>query len=135
MLTPFGKAMRRSREEKNVNLKKMAEALDLPSSYLSAIEHGRKPVSAALIDAVAAYFADEGMHRDDWAALASASPTQVKLDLTQADELEREVYMAVGRRFKSAPHEVKEEIRQFIRARLSSDDEVPRDWLSGQISN
>ena len=136
MLTPFGKAIRISRDEKNVNLKQMAEALNVPSSYLSAVEHGRKPVSSALVDAVHEYFVDLHPSREDWAALASVSPTQVKLDLTSADELEREVYMAVGRRFKSAPHQVKEEIRQFIRARLSNnDEEVPRDWLSRKRSN
>ena len=131
MLTPFGKAIRMSRAEKNVNLKQMADALGFPSSYLSAIEHGRKSVSAALVDAVHRYFVDLPPSREDWAALASASPTQVKLDMTCADELEREVYMAVGHRFKSAPHQVKEEIRQFMRARLrNDDDEVQTDWLS-----
>lgn len=136
MLTPFGRAVRVYRNELNVNLKQMADALDVPSSYLSAIEHGRKPVSASFVDAVHRYFIQHGVPRDYWAELAAESPTHVKLDLTQADELEREVYMAVGRRFRDAPHQVKEDIRDFIRNRLSDNyEDFSRNRFSRSNSN
>ena len=136
MLTPFGKAMRVHRNELNVNLKQMADALGVPSSYLSAIEHGRKPVSVPLVDAVHRYFIEHDVSKEYWSELAAESPTHVKLDLTHADELEREVYMAVGRRFRNAPHDVKEDIRKYIRSRLSdNNDEFPRNRFSRTKSN
>ncbi|MCW4237696.1 MAG: helix-turn-helix transcriptional regulator [Candidatus Thiodiazotropha sp.] len=115
MLTPFGKMVRRSRDEQNKSLKEMAIQLGVPSSYLSAIEHGQKKVSGKIVDATYRFFGDMGPSREEWQRLAEDSPTHVKIDLTSADDLEREVYLAVGRKFKSMPLRVKQEIRDLLK--------------------
>lgn len=84
------------------------------------MEHGRKPIPKQLIHQVHEYFGSETYTLKDWIELSDASPLQLKLNLVDADEIEREVYMAVAKRFHSAPHEVKEEIRQFISERLNA---------------
>lgn len=41
-MTPFGLKVRALRAERGVSLKQMAEALEVSSAYLSALEHGRR---------------------------------------------------------------------------------------------
>jgi transcriptional regulator with XRE-family HTH domain len=118
MLTPFGKAIRRCRDASNITLKAMADQLGVSSSYLSAIEHGRQQPSPVVVDLTSELFAEDPLARSDWLRLAQALPTQVQLDLTGADELEREVYLGIGRYFPQLPQNEKEEIRQFIRERV-----------------
>ena len=132
MLTPFGKAVRRYRDEIGASLKQMADFLEIPSSYLSAMEHGKKNVSKRIIEGTFAFFGARGLTLEGWASLAEESPTHVKLDLTTADELEREVYETVGRRFKTMPDKIKVEIRDLLR---SYEQEVPRDRVSRRKKN
>lgn len=44
MLTPFGKALRKLRLDLNISLKDMAEKLNVSSSFLSAVETGKKKI-------------------------------------------------------------------------------------------
>jgi len=41
-MTPFGAKIRHLRRERGITLKDMAEALDVTSAYLSALEHGKR---------------------------------------------------------------------------------------------
>jgi len=41
-MTPLGHKIRSIRAEKNISLKEMAEALNVSSAYLSALEHGKR---------------------------------------------------------------------------------------------
>lgn len=41
-MTPFGRKVRALRQRQGVNLGDMAEALQVSTSYLSALEHGRR---------------------------------------------------------------------------------------------
>lgn len=43
-LSQYGREVRKLRVDKDMNLRQMAEALDVSSAYLSAIEKGDKPV-------------------------------------------------------------------------------------------
>lgn len=115
MLTPFGKAIRKMRIEKGVRLKDMAEYLGMPSSYLSVIENGRKPIPEKMIDQVQMYFEDLGVTKNQWRIWADESKTLIKIDLTQADEMEREFYTAAGRRFKSLPLRTQKDLIKILK--------------------
>jgi transcriptional regulator with XRE-family HTH domain len=41
-MTPFGERMRKLRAERGITLKEMADAIGVSSSYLSALEHGKR---------------------------------------------------------------------------------------------
>lgn len=110
------------------SLTHMAAAFGVTPSYLSAIEHGQKNVSDKIVDAAFTYFGALGPTREKWAALARMSTTHVRLDLTTANDLEREVYLAVGRKFKAMPHELKEQIRRLLENHVES--EVPPNGFS-----
>ena len=94
------KAARRCRDEVGSNLKQMADYLEVPPSYLSAIEHGQKKVPKKIIEKTWEYFSATGPTMDEWLGYAEKSPTHVKLDMASANDLERDVYMAVGRKFQ-----------------------------------
>lgn len=51
-VTEFGKMLRILRIENNVMLKTMAESIGVSAPYLSAIETGRKPINAQLLNKI-----------------------------------------------------------------------------------
>ncbi len=114
MLSEFGRAVRRFRDEAGVSLKEMADFLEIPSSYLSAIEHGNKKISEKVLVATQKFFGRNGPSLDEWREIATRSPTHVKLDMRGASTIEQEVYLAVGQKFKQLPHELKKEIRDLL---------------------
>jgi transcriptional regulator with XRE-family HTH domain len=56
-MTPLGHKLRQMRAERGIRLKDMAEALDVSSAYLSALEHGhRGKPTWFLLQRIIAYF-------------------------------------------------------------------------------
>lgn len=51
-VTDFGKKLRKLRIDHEVMLKTMADSIGVSSPYLSAIETGRKPVNAHLLNSI-----------------------------------------------------------------------------------
>jgi transcriptional regulator with XRE-family HTH domain len=48
-LTDFGKAIRKLRIDYDTNLNELATSIGVSSAFLSAVETGKKPISAELI--------------------------------------------------------------------------------------
>lgn len=80
-MTPFGARMRELRAQRNLTLKHMAEALEISSAYLSALEHGRRgQPSPQLVRQICAFF---GLFWDEAEALerlAQVSHPRVTVD-------------------------------------------------------
>lgn len=114
MLTPFGRMVRKLRIDKGVRLKDMADYLDVPSSFLSAIENGRKQIPDSMIDGVHEYFEGQGISKSEWLTLASNSVTRLTVDLTDYSEQDREDTLAFGRKFKNLPADRKKLIRDIL---------------------
>ncbi|WP_207485349.1 glyoxalase superfamily protein [Arenibaculum pallidiluteum] len=80
-MTPFGARIRELRAQRGLNLKDMAEALEISSAYLSALEHGRRgQPSPQLVRQICAYF---GLFWDEAEALerlAQVSHPRVTVD-------------------------------------------------------
>ncbi len=107
--------VRKLRVDNGEKLKDMAEAFGRPPSYLSAIENGRKPVPDWYVDRVYRHFRHLGVGAKELYELAADSTNFVKIDLSQADDLEREVYLALGRRFKTLPVTKKAQILDLLK--------------------
>ena len=116
MLSPFGKEVRKMRiEHKDTpNLKDMAEALDVSSAYLSAVETGKKPASSALVEKIADYFNVSARQRTELHQLASKSAKFVQLQLTGANSKSRELATAFARRFPGLDEDEVDTWLQFI---------------------
>jgi len=52
MLTPFGKALRKLRLDLDISLKDMAEKLNVSSSFLSAVETGKKKIPQNFLEKI-----------------------------------------------------------------------------------
>jgi transcriptional regulator with XRE-family HTH domain len=80
-MTPFGKRLRDMREERGLSLKEMAESLDVSSSYLSALEHGRRgSPSWFLVQRIIVYFNVIWDEAEELQRLAERSHPRVTVD-------------------------------------------------------
>ncbi|MDX1736763.1 MAG: transcriptional regulator [Alphaproteobacteria bacterium] len=80
-MTPFGEKLRSLRQERGVTLKQMAEALQLSSPYLSALEHGRKGrPTKVLLHQICGYFNIIWDEAEDLIRLAEISHPKITID-------------------------------------------------------
>lgn len=80
-MTPFGARIRELRHERGVTLKDMAEALDVSSAYLSALEHGRRGRPTwALMQSILQYFNIIWDEADELVRLAELSHPRIVID-------------------------------------------------------
>lgn len=115
MLTPFGRFVRRMRSHKGVRLKDMADSLAVPSSYISAIENGRKGISENFLASVVAYFRDQDVPEHTWRELAERSKSTVSFDLRGADPLQREAVAAFGQQFNNLSEEKLRRLTELLK--------------------
>ncbi len=60
-LTEYGKLVRKARIDANITMLKMADALGVSPSYLSALENGKKKVPTQFVGKVLEYFREVGV--------------------------------------------------------------------------
>ena len=114
-LTPFGRMVRKHRIDQGMLLKDMAEALNISSSWLSAIETGRKPITKGLPKRVAKVL---GLDLDENVRLLDAadqSATSYKIKSAIPDR--RDVAAALARRFDDFSDEEIHRIREIVNRR------------------
>lgn len=80
-MTPFGLRLRSLRKDKGVTLAQMAEALNISSAYLSALEHGKRGrPSWYLVQRIIAYFNVIWDDAEHLAELARLSHPRIAID-------------------------------------------------------
>ena len=80
-MTPFGARVRELRDSNGIQLKEMAENLQVSSAYLSALEHGnRGRPGPGLVMQIASYFELIWDEVDDLKRLAQLSHPRIPLD-------------------------------------------------------
>lgn len=79
-MTPFGERLRTLREERGLQLKDMAVALGVSSTYLSALEHGRRSrPNWSFVQRVIHYFNIIWDEADELQRLAELSDPRISL--------------------------------------------------------
>ncbi len=112
MITPFGIATRKLRLDKGLRLLDLAEKLDLSSSFISAVETGKKPIPASYVESVAAAM---DLTPEESAVLqrtADRSKTVVDIDGLQGGQ--RELVAAFARKLHDLSPEILEEIKKQV---------------------
>ena len=99
MLTDFGKIIRLYRIEHGLLLKDMANKLGYPSSYLSAMEMGRKSVPDAYLEKLFDSFVFAEEEKIAIKKAASNSVSSVKLDLNDVENSKRNLAICFARKF------------------------------------
>lgn len=100
MLTPFGKTIRKLRIDLGLTLKSMADAIGVTSSYLSAIETGKRSVTESLLKSTIEYFSKKGVTAESELKKAAIESQQyVGINLAGSSQNAREVAIAFARNF------------------------------------
>lgn len=98
-LTDFGKAIRKIRIDYDTNLNELASSVGVSSAYLSAVETGKKPVSADLIYKITKVL---GLEKDEESVLTSAASRSVDTVIVKPkDSEEAEIALMFARRIQS----------------------------------
>jgi transcriptional regulator with XRE-family HTH domain len=79
-INDFGKEVRKARIDTGVTLADMARELGTTSSFLSALEMGRKKIPAEWVTKIEAYFRRHGVRDLDLGTLAAVANKSVSLE-------------------------------------------------------
>jgi transcriptional regulator with XRE-family HTH domain len=121
MITPFGIATRKLRLDKGLRLLDMAEKLGLSSSFISAVETGKKPIPAGYVESVIRVLRLTPPEALELRRAADRSKTVVDVDGLQGTQ--RELVAAFARKLDDLPPEFLEAIKK--RVFKSTADEIP----------
>lgn len=123
MLTTFGKFCRILRIEHNHLLKDMADALEVSSAFLSAVENGRKEVPSAWFEKIKeVYMLTEEASRQLVAAI-DATKKEYRMNLENIAIEDRALALSFARKLESISQmdeRTKDELRVFL-ARVNKD--------------
>lgn len=117
-LTPFGKAVRRHRLEKEITMMQLAERLGVSPAFLSAVETGSKPIPATLPKRVASALGLDMVETRELEDTAAISATEFTIGLHKnAPRQDREVAAMFAREFPGLTDHDKESIRRILEGR------------------
>lgn len=114
MFTSFGKAVRVLRIEYGVTLKKMAEYLGVTSSYVSAVETGKKNPTDELVSKIATFFNLQPHDEKELFIKAAESHRKLTLDLDGASPAGRSTATAFARNFNNLTDEQLEQVTKLV---------------------
>ena len=115
-MTPFGAKIRVLREEKNITLTGMAEALQLSPAYLSALEHGhRGRPSPVLVQQICGFFNIIWDEADELKSLARLSHPRVTVDTSGLTPNATEVANLLAEKIGNLSPEQLDRLRDFLR--------------------
>jgi|ERR1700754_4108661 len=99
-LTPIGKFLRKLRIDAGERIADMARALRCTSSFISAVELGKRSPPEDFLQGVIAHYKLDSAQERELRTLAVKSTTAVRIDLSQGgNELSRELAVAFARAF------------------------------------
>ena len=115
MLTAFGIALRKMRLDCGEILKTMADKLEISSSYLSAIEVGKRNIPEDFIGRLSDLYClkPEEVQKLEDAKLKSQS--EIAFDLGEASFSKRETALLFARKFDDLDEDTMGKIRSLIR--------------------
>lgn len=100
MVTQFGKSLRNIRMDRGELLKEMAQKLGVTSSYLSAVEVGKRNIPQDWVQKIAALYELSEFETERLRQAAFQSANQIKLNLQNASPNSRDLAYAFAREFE-----------------------------------
>ena len=114
MITPFGKELRKIRLDRNLLLKDMADELGFTSSYLSAIENGKKKIPDDFITTLQRLFSLNNTEVEKLEIAEMESSSSIEFNLNKLDSTQKDFMFSFARRFDEIPRETLEDFRRMI---------------------
>lgn len=115
MLTEFGKICRKIRIESNELMADMASNLGVSTAFLSAVEHGRKKVPDGWVDMISEIYNIDEVTTRKIKNAALESIKQVRINLEDKSDSEKELVVAFARSFEKMTEEDKERLLELLR--------------------
>ena len=105
-MTPFGRKIRELREKRGVNLQDMSAALRVSTSYLSALEHGRRGRPSRLrVHEICQFFNLVWDEADELPRLARISHPRLTVDTSGLTPEATELANELAQRIRKLPAE------------------------------
>ena len=114
MITEFGKTLRFYRLEHGILLKDMAMALDVPSSYLSAIEMGHKSVTKDIVEKILNKYTFTQEEKKQLEKSVEESVLSIKIDLRDINSKKRTAALSFARKFVNLDSNQVDKILSFL---------------------
>ncbi|WP_300320728.1 helix-turn-helix transcriptional regulator [Idiomarina sp.] len=114
MLTPFGKAVRKLRIDLGVTLKSLAESLDKTSSYISAIETGKRSVTGDILEQIINALNPSSVVEQELREAAELSQTSVEVKLKGKNQTAREAALLFARNFDELNEDDYEKLKKLL---------------------
>ena len=114
MITPFGKELRKIRLDRDLLLKNMADDFDFSSSYLSAIENGKKEIPKDFIKKLRANY---NLSEEEFSKLEIAkieSQKSIEFNISELNKIQQDFMFSFARRFEEIPEEKLKKIMKDI---------------------
>ena len=122
MLTAFGKILRKLRIDNGEILKSMADQLGISSSYLSAIEMGKRVIPEDFITRLSQIYALSGEDIQQLENAKLQGITQVKLDINNVSSEKRNAALVFARKFEEMDEQTVNKVLAVLNKRSRSGD-------------
>lgn len=114
-LTPFGKALRKLRIDKDMLLKEMADGAGVTPAFLSAVEVGRKAIPKNLVDRIADGTRLDAETRIQLRTAADLSASHVEIPLAGVSSMfDRTLAVQLARNFDTLDEGQKNSIKEIM---------------------
>ena len=115
MLTEFGKMCRKIRIDAGEIMADMADHLHVSAAFLSAVEHGKKPVPTEWPEQISIFYKLDAEAFDKLRKLADDSIRQIRIDIDERDDSERNFIIAFARNFENLDDNDRKKILELLR--------------------
>lgn len=123
MLTQFGIFCRKLRLDNGELLKHMATKLGVSSSYLSAVEIGKRNVPHDWLEKITSMYQLSAEEVESLKLAIENSQPSIKIDLRNTNNQEKDLVMAFAREFKDLNEDDKTKILNILRRNSSGEVE------------
>lgn len=118
-MTPFGEAIRKLRDERQISQRQMAQDLGVTPAYLSALEHGhRSKPSWQFVQSVIGYFNVIWDEAEELMQLAGLSDPKITVNTSGLSKEATEITNLMAKHIKTLEKSDFDQIKDIIHARL-----------------
>lgn len=114
MITEFGKALRKLRIDRGEILKTMAEKLNMTSSYLSAIECGKRNIPTDLISKLTSIYELDATEQNELSEAYDKSINSIEIELSTNNMCKRDLALQFARKFNDMDDELAMQMLKFL---------------------
>lgn len=114
MVTQFGKFLRKIRIDNGELLKDMANTLDVTSSYLSAVENGKRNIPQEWASKIVEYYDLTDSQTVELDEAIALSQDEIILNTSDLDNSDKKFLAAFAREFTSLDETEKDQIKNIF---------------------